>query len=431
MPLTVLNGPDVRSLLLSLTRQEVREIQDKVASVLREYSRGAQDELGQVQQHMVIRQQDGLDSILMPLHSGGDAGFEVMNVLEGSGQQRRQSQPASIPSPRRTSNPGDNQGSIASVPPEIESSPSVPSQRTIEEHPSTANFDKTANTESARDFRSGYLTISDSFGMPAALINTQDVIPFRSALCSSLVFARREKVEAITIFGAGRVAFWHIRLALLLRGSQIKKVDIFNRSFDRASKLLRDIYSPEQMQWRSGVKFAAVSPSFIDYDRDLKHSVTNADVIFCCTSSKEPLFPADYLIMPPTSQKGQLISAVGSCRPDTAELDPLLLKHATEGHRHYRGGTVVVDTLDSCLQQAGELVQAGLDPLRLVEVGELLMVNDFAQRGKSPDEKLLDWIQDGDVIYKSVGLGMLDLVLGKEIWHRAMQKGIGITVPQL
>lgn len=42
----------------------------------------------------------------------------------------------------------------------------------------------------------------------------------------------------------------------------------------------------------------------------------------------------------------------------------------------------MVDTLESCLQDSGEIIQAELDPLCLVEVGELIMADNFAESGK-------------------------------------------------
>lgn len=42
---------------------------------------------------------------------------------------------------------------------------------------------------------------------------------------------------------------------------------------------------------------------------------------------------------------------------------------------------------------------------------------------------LESWLQTGNVIYKSVGLGLMDLSIGMHIIEFAKQKGIGTHIP--
>ena len=39
------------------------------------------------------------------------------------------------------------------------------------------------------------------------------------------------------------------------------------------------------------------------------------------------------------------------------------------------------------------------------------------------------WLSNGNVIYKSVGMGLMDLVVGGEVIKLAREKNIGTTVP--
>ncbi|EFQ99964.1 hypothetical protein MGYG_02972 [Nannizzia gypsea CBS 118893] len=153
--------------------------------------------------------------------------------------------------------------------------------------------------------------------MPTALINTEDLAPFRAALCSSL-----SSVLVELRFGT------YIHLA-------------------------------PSAPWNQNQE--PVSPGFKEYERDLMNGVAKADVIFCRTSSENPLFSAEYLLSTQsTPRKGRFIAA-GSCRPNMAELDPRIPKDATEAARVYNNcpgpvlsrGAVVVDTLESCLLDAG------------------------------------------------------------------------------
>lgn len=397
MPLTVIGSVDVRSLLFSLTYDDTVEIRRSLADSLRRYSAQNQ-ETGSCKenskQQIAIRRQNGLDTFIRPLMAEGNVGFNTTTVLDDT---REQSTP------------------IASDTEEAQAlSPYLPAS----------------------------LTLLDSIGMPTGVINTEDLTPFRTAMTSLMLLTRRRHVEVITVFGAGRHAYWHIRLALLLRGSEIKRVNIINRTFDRASQLLRQIYSSDQTHWRSDVKFSAVSQDFVEYDRLLQDHILKADAIFCCTSSPDPLFPADILISGEGKRKGRFISTVGACQSSMMELDPDIFRKAVEPqhHHHYRrlghkrpphSGVVVVDNLESCLKEGGEIIQAGLEPRQLVEIGELVMVREAsAEESEAPDKSLVDWIEKGNVIYKSAGLGVLDLVLAKDMIRRAVEKGVGTTISE-
>ena len=283
----------------------------------------------------------------------------------------------------------------------------------------------------------------DSKGYPTGVVNAEELTAFRTALAATLMFQKRENVHTITVFGAGKQAYWHIRLALLLKGDQIKHVNIINRSFERSARLMKSFYeleSSEAAQWRKEVKFSALSPGFGEYGRLLKEEVRKADAIFCCTPSVEPLFPAEFLTSHEGRRKGRYISAIGSYAPHMTELHPDIFRQAVEpdaGHHHHKhakkGGVVIVDSLESCMKEAGEVIQAKLRPENLVEIGELIMVKRAALKevelGGDGEKGLVDWLVRGNVIYKSVGMGLMDLVVGGDVVTLARERGFGTTIP--
>lgn len=209
------------------------------------------------------------------------------------------------------------------------------------------------------------------------------------------------------------------------------------------------------------------------------------------------------------------------------ELPIEVLKQAVKPqheHRHFHkhaaeGGVVVVDTLTGCLKEAGEIIQAGLTPHQLVEVGELVMLEgqlaspadsddveldpeadkeidldelrrelhsaaasgdsslrsvmregseisgvsgesverksldsgrsgsgSFSKRrrksissgkigekisskkAKSREDEMVSWLGKGNVVYKSVGMGLMDLVVGGDLVALAREKGIGTNI---
>jgi ornithine cyclodeaminase/alanine dehydrogenase-like protein (mu-crystallin family) len=285
------------------------------------------------------------------------------------------------------------------------------------------------------------VTLLDADSMPFGLINAHELTPFRTALATMMIFNKRKRVRTVVVFGAGKQAYWHIRLALTLRAADIKRVVIVNRSFERAARLLKDIYSLENSSWRGDVKFSAVSTDFGEYDRIIHDAIHKSDVIFCCTPSIEPLFPAELLTSREGRRKGRFISAIGSYNPHMTELHPDILREEVNAHhsgRHFhkhvkRSGVVVVDSLEAALKEAGELIQAGIKPNQVVELGELLMVRDASRRDNNnqdgEDTKgLREWVERGNVIYKSVGLGLMDLVTGGDLIQMARTRNVGTSV---
>lgn len=189
------------------------------------------------------------------------------------------------------------------------------------------------------------------------------------------------------------------------------------------------------------VKFSALSPEFGEFGRLLKDEVRKADTIFCCTASTEPLFPHEFLTSHEGRKKGRYICAIGSYAPHMIELHPEILRTAakpTAGGRHLHKhaqseGVVIVDSLESCMKEAGEIIQAKLGPEQIVEVGELIMVKKAAMEevklGTGEGEQgMLEWLRRGNVVFKSVGLGLMDLVTGADCVRIAKEKGVGTTI---
>ncbi len=134
------------------------------------------------------------------------------------------------------------------------------------------------------------------------------------------------------------------------------------------------------------------------------------------------------------------------------ELAPDVLRYAVAPHHEHKhihkrqkeGGAILVDTVSGSLKHAGEIVQAGLMPDQVVELGELFMLKrDAEQRAADSGEKLgvtdegcqlqensgmKEWLKRGNVIYKSVGLGLMDIVVGNELLRVGREKGVGVTI---
>jgi ornithine cyclodeaminase/alanine dehydrogenase-like protein (mu-crystallin family) len=205
-----------------------------------------------------------------------------------------------------------------------------------------------------------------------------------------------------------------------------------------------------------------------EYQRHLKSTIRASSVIFCTTPSLEPLFPPEYLTSTEGRKKGRYIAAIGSYAPHMIELHTDIIKQAVApNHKHHhhkhakQGGAIVVDSVDACLKEAGELIQAGLGGREVVELGELVMLKRDAERRRQEsnssldsegvelglgggnkhkngddddddddddDGGLRDWLEKGNVIYKSVGLGLMDVVVGAELVRLADAMGVGTRI---
>ncbi|CAI7638440.1 unnamed protein product [Penicillium discolor] len=443
MPLTVLSRSQLRELLHALSRDEIQNLQRNLAEALREYSSGSQEKgcsAAYQPQRTAITRQNGTTTIFMPASTGQTIGIKMISLQDGGDagcaidrdtvdmQEKEQ-----ISSRRR----GSFRNSVASISSDM-SDLSVGSEDKEDSNSISPVTTTTTTTTSSSTAGSS----TDNSTLLTGCVNQQNVTSNISGTLGAWPGAGTRDTSprgSVTLLdGESTQAYWHIRLALVLRGEDIRRVIIVNRSFDRAAKLLQEIYQPENIQWRGDVKFSAVSTDFGEYSRVLKDHVRKADAIFCCTPSPEPLFPAEYLTSGEGRQKGRLICAIGSYKAHMAEIHPDILRdevNVQPAHRHWhkhihRSGVIVVDSLDAAMKEAGEIIQAGIKPKQVVELGELLMVRDATRDAATVDEEksLREWSQRGNVIYKSVGLGLMDLVTGGDLVRLARERKLGTTV---
>ena len=374
-------------------------------------------------------------------------------------------------------------------------------------------------------YPTGAITLFAPNGEAAGILHAGTITAFRTALASLCLVGKRSHVSTLTVFGCGGQAYWHIRLALMLRGATIRQVNLVNRKLSRhCSALLDRLHAvPAVAKAREGwteCKFGVLTPSHDDYEHLLEKQVLAADVIVCCTPATAPLFKGEWLTTHEARLKGRLVVAIGSYRPDMKELPVEIIRQAVkehhEGrrwihHRHAReGGALVVDTIEGVLTESGEIIDAGLQPEQLIEygslfalfpgltdlaarLGELVLLANIAaeesavagepatqspasetqsvtsdlsgklkemdvngshsamssvfgsgglfhihrrtssnssqgSRKKEKQDPMAVWLAEGNVIYKSVGMGTMDLSVGMHLINFAREKNVGSHV---
>jgi ornithine cyclodeaminase/alanine dehydrogenase-like protein (mu-crystallin family) len=357
MTFTILSDNDVKAILRSLSQEDVTDVADDFIQGLVQYS--CQNEVQYQPERAIIRRADQL-SLFMPATTPAHIGVKIVGIS-----------PAKPPSPDEKPKPG----------------------------------------------LQATLTICDAQGLAVGVLNAAEITAFRTALGSILLYRLRRRTENIVVFGAGAQARWHIRLALILRSDEIKKITIVNRSKDRTEELI------------SGLKEIGVPPHVtleakLEAD-SLEDLVVESDVIFCGVPSTTPLFPASYLTSEKARRKTRYISAIGSYRLDMQEIDPELLKILVDPQGIFKDkvyeGKVAVDSAEGCLLEAGELDQAKVRKDGMLEVGQIQQWRDSG----APDG-LETWLEDGFVVYKSVGVGIMDIAIGSKLLEMAKEKGKGM-----
>ncbi|KAJ9635141.1 hypothetical protein H2199_008627 [Coniosporium tulheliwenetii] len=383
MPLTILSDADVQELLLSLNRQDILNLQQSLADALHHYSTATDTQdngccPAYQPQRTSLRRKDGSTTLFMPASSNDGLGIKVVTLTtpDDTGSAGSPSMPSVDSLSISSSSAASTSASSSTTAPHRQQD-----QRSIR-----------LNTKLSRNHHPrGSLTLFDSTGSPRALINAEEITAFRTALASTILFRKRHNVHELSVFGAGKQAYWHIRLAVLLRGAEIHHLNVINRSFSRAHALLDSIWPLDVPSDTWGI------PKPKTYDRLLKEKLRASSAIFTTTPSLKPLFPREILTSTEGRKKGRYIAAIGSYKPHMLELDPEILRQAVHQpdhkHHHHRhaksGGAVVVDSVEACLKEAGEVIQAGLEGHQVVELGELVMLKrdmEARRRGSSSTE---------------------------------------------
>ena len=287
----------------------------------------------------------------------------------------------------------------------------------------------TAKTKASKPGLHGFLALCDNDGLPVGMVNAEEITGYRTTMSVMIPYSWRRSTAKIVVFGAGKQALWHIRLALGLRGKDIKKITVINRSVERARSLVAQVQEENDAYWKSSVEFDVLDPAQADHETHLEGVVTEADAIFCTTPSTQPLLPARYLTGEHRKRRGCFVGAIGSWQPEMIELDPALLQHAVDlGSGHGAGsGLLIADDREGCMKNSGEIIRSGLTQDKILEIGEILNLRDA--KAEEYSEKLSKDLEEGLVVYKSLGVSMTDLAAGNALLSLARKRGKGISVP--
>ena len=131
--------------------------------------------------------------------------------------------------------------------------------------------------------------------------------------------------------------------------------------------------------------------------------LSDTDIIVAATTSTVPLFSGDKVV------EGTHISSIGAHAPNIRELDSAIIKRAS---------LRVAGLKEACLAEAGDY----LIPINegLITENDIISIGDIIT-GKKPGRT-----SDSEItVFKSVGISAQDVAVGKLVYDRALEKGIG------
>ena len=200
------------------------------------------------------------------------------------------------------------------------------------------------------------------------------------------VLSRPDATDA-TIFGAG----WQAQSQLLAMDAvrKLKRVFILNKRPERRQEFIRKMQPQVNAELLSGS-----SP---------EDAVRSSQIVTTITSSREPVLQGEWLA------PGVHVNAAGG---------NMLVRREIDDEVVLRSNRLVVDSIEQCKIESGEFVVA-------IETGRRHW-EDFVELRDVVGGLKPGRMTPSDItLFKSGGIAMEDVAIGKLVFERAVQRGIG------
>ena len=195
-----------------------------------------------------------------------------------------------------------------------------------------------------------------------------------------------ERADDFAIIGAGKQAL--AQAAAVVAVLPIRRVRVFARNPERLAQFVNRVKKEFDVE-------VLAAPSIAE-------AVHGAPVITVVTRATEPILTGEMVA------RGAHINAVGAITPDRAEIAASVLARCSR---------VVADSVPQAQKLSRELMEYyNSGQRRWEEVQSLAALVAARQRRTTSDDLTL---------FKSLGMGISDLALGIELYHRAVQQGLG------
>ncbi|WVQ64730.1 uncharacterized protein L199_002897 [Kwoniella botswanensis] len=252
------------------------------------------------------------------------------------------------------------------------------------------------------------MVMDETTGRVKAVVNARKLTALRNA-CGSALFLRLFPSPTppthLVLFGSGAQCHSHTILFLRLYSTIQSVTFVVRSSTPRSQSLINDL----SKQFPGISIKVEVHPS--SSSEGLDDVVGKGDIIVAATSSTVPLFTTQ-------PKRDARVILIGSYKPTMHEVDRSLVESAG----------VVVDSIEACMREAGELIDSNLTNEDLVEIGQVLDDSRAEEYKRKVEEKANSIGGNGVVIFKSVGLGIQDVAITNIVLEQAEKMNLGHVV---
>ena len=233
----------------------------------------------------------------------------------------------------------------------------------------------------------------DNSGGVLAIMDGEYITEARTAAASAVAtgYLARSDSSVLGIIGAGRQGRSHLKAISKVR--PIERVKVYNRSEPNLTRFMAF----------AGKEFPALSVEAVDTPRQ---AAEGADIIVTATTSPTPVLERNWIA------PGTHINAIGNFNPQAAEIPADVVQAAK----------VVLDTEAGCLAEAGEILlplAQGIITRDHVH-GDLGGLCSGSVPGRTNENEI--------TLFKGVGVAVMDIAVGMEVYKRAVEKEVGVEV---
>jgi ornithine cyclodeaminase/alanine dehydrogenase-like protein (mu-crystallin family) len=235
--------------------------------------------------------------------------------------------------------------------------------------------------------------IDPDTGEPKALLNGEMLTAIRTGAGGGLAtdLLARPDANVAAVFGAGVQARAQLEAACAIR--PIKEVRIFSRTPAKV-----EAFAAEVAAWPDAPQVVVAGSR--------REAMTGADIVITATTSEKPVFDGRDL------SPGTHVTGVGSYAPHMQEVD----------EETVRRSKIVVDSLQACLAEAGDLIVA----LEKNVISKLDIHAELGQivNGERPGRESHEEI----TFFKSVGVAVQDAAAANAVLRAAESQRLGTVV---
>ncbi|MDR2891493.1 MAG: ornithine cyclodeaminase family protein [Deltaproteobacteria bacterium] len=232
-------------------------------------------------------------------------------------------------------------------------------------------------------------------GKPLCVMNGTTLTALRTGAVGGGVGLRHtapDSVSTVGLIGTGVQGFYQLKYAVHVR--KVKKICLF------------DAYAKNMEGFAARLKDAIPAGIEIKLCKDSTELLRESEVIITTTTATSPVLPED-----PALLKGKHYIAVGSYKPTMRELPDAL--YSVVDH-------IFIDAAIAT-EESGDLSQ----PLAsgILSEDRIKSLGDYIH-----NEKNKDAVKNSTTLFKTVGIGIFDVVVADLIYRRALQDGAGHNV---